>query len=139
MKKCIAIILTLAITFAFATSAMAEVVTMKYGFDVTTSSTSHFSIGCNGIEKTENQWYISLRTASSNLSETHRAVTRVHCGYDAASPTFVYSGANTTRRGYNADYQGFQSGLSFRARLDNRDSGTLEFHGTFVTFFDPEC
>lgn len=139
MKKCIAIVLTLVMTFALATSAMAEMVTMRYSFDVSTSSTSVFSIGCTGIQKTEDKWYISLNTSSSNLSETHRAVARVHCGYDAASPKFVYSGPSTTPHGYNANYQGYQSGLSFRARLDNRDSGTLEFHGTFITYYDPEC
>ena len=28
--------------------------------------------------------------------------------------------------------------LSYRGRLDNRDSGTLNFYGQFVTYFDPD-
>lgn len=138
MKKFVAFILAMVMVFACVVSAMAAPLRQGYKFDVSTTSTTEFKTGCSGMSKTENKWYISLNAGISNLSSTHRAVARVHHGYDAASATYVYSGPSTTVHGYNADCQGFMSGLSFRARLDNRDTGTLEFHGTFYTYMDPD-
>lgn len=137
MKKLSILLVALILTLTTLGSALAEPVTMRYTFDISTSNTSQYQIGCTGIEKTENKWYIVLDSSKSNLSSTHRAVTRVHNGADAASATWVYSGPNTTQHPYKANCQGVMSNLSYRGRLDNRDSGVLEFHGKFVTFFDP--
>lgn len=140
MKKKVAFLLALVMAFALAGSALASdnehMVTMRYTFHITTSSTSEYQVGCSGIEKTENRWYIILDESRSNLSPTHRAVTRVHDGYNAASATWVYSGPSRNEHPYNADCQGVKNNLSYRGRLDDRDSGVLEFHGTFVTFFN---
>ncbi len=138
MKKFVAFILAMVMVFTFAVSAMAVPQRKGYTFHVTTTSTTVYQIGCSGIQKSENKWYISLNEKDSNLSPTHRAVARVHHGFDAASATYVYSGPSTNQHGYNADCQGYMDGLSFRARLDNRDTGTLEFHGTFYTYVDPD-
>ena len=138
MKKLMAFLLALVMVFALASTALAaDGVEMRYGFHISTTSTSEYQIGCSGIQKTGNEWYIVLDTSRSNVSPTHRAVTRVHDGYNAASSTWVYSGPSTTSHPYKTNYQGAFFDLSYRGRLDDRDSGVLEFHGTFVTFFNP--
>lgn len=128
MKKAMALVLVLIMVFAFAGSSLAE----RKWFDIVTESTTEFKTGCYDITKTTNLWQVSLSTSSSNLSPTHRAVARVHKGTDVASATWVYSGPSAESHGYGVNYQGYKSGLSFRGRLDNRDSGLLEFHGYFV-------
>lgn len=138
IKKLFVCMLTLVMIFSLAGSALAVEIPMTYAFHISTDSTTEYQIGCTGIEKTENKWYISLDTSRSNLSPTHRAVTRVHAGANAASSTWVYSGPSTTMHSYKTNYQGVQFNLSYRGRLDNRDWGVLEFHGTFVTYFDPD-
>ena len=119
--------MNLSLVLAFAGSAMG----VETRFDIVTTSTTSFKTGCYGINKTGAYWFVRLDEDMSNLSPTHRAVTRVHKGYDPISAKWVYSGPNETYHGYNALYQGPVSGVSFRARLDDRDSGTLEFHGYF--------
>ena len=127
MKKILAVVLTLSLVLAFAGSAMAD----RNRFDIVTTSTTSFQTGCSVEKKTDNHWFVRLDEEMSNLSSTHRAVCRVHQGSTAISPTWVYSGPNETDRSYNTGYQGEQRNISFRGRLDNRDSGTLEFHGYF--------
>lgn len=134
MKKLFVLVLVLAL--AITGTSFAERVTMRYNFGITTDSTTQYQIGCTGIQKSENEWYIVLNTSKSNLSPTHRAVTRVHNGANAASATWVYSGANATHHPYKTNCQGPMYNLSYRGRLDNRDSGTLKFYGQFVTFFE---
>ena len=128
MKKMIAVVLVLTMVMAFASSAMAT----SESFHIVTTSTTSFMTGCTAAGKTDNHWFIRLDEERSNLSPTHRAVCRVHQSATAVSATWVYSGPNETDRAYNANFLGDQSAtISFRGRLDNRDSGTLEFHGTF--------
>lgn len=136
MKKLFVLVLVLAL--AITSTSFAETVTMRYNFGITTTSTTQYQIGCTGIQKTENAWYIVLDTSRSNLSPTHRAVTRVHNGANAASATWVYSGPSTTNHPYKTNCQGVMYNLSYRGRLDDRDSGTLNFYGQFVTFFNPD-
>ncbi len=136
MKKLFVLVLVLAL--AITGTSLAERTTMRYNFGISTTSTTEYQIGCTGIQKSENEWYIVLDVNNSNLSPTHRAVTRVHNGANAASATWVYSGPSTTHHPYKTNCQGVMLNLSYRGRLDNRDSGTLEFYGQFVTFFDPD-
>ncbi len=136
MKKLFVLVLVLAL--AITGTSLAERKTMRYNFGISTTSTTEYQIGCTGIQKSENEWYIVLDVNNSNLSPTHRAVTRVHNGANAASATWVYSGPSTTHHPYKTNCQGVMLNLSYRGRLDNRDSGTLEFYGQFVTFFDPD-
>lgn len=127
MKKVIAIVMVLTMVFTFASSALA----VGTRFDIVTTSTSSLMTGCSGITKKDAHWFLKINTDTSNLSSTHRAVTRVHQGTEPISATWVYSGPNETDRAYNTGKGGTVSGVSFRGRLDNRDSGTLEFHGYF--------
>ncbi len=136
MKKLFVLVLVLAL--AITGTSLAERTTMRYNFGISTTSTTEYQIGCTGIQKSENEWYIVLDVNNSNLSPTHRAVTRVHNGANAASATWVYSGPSTTHHPYKTNCQGVMFNLSYRGRLDNRDSGTLEFYGQFVTFFEPD-
>ena len=137
MKKFIAMILVLVLICAVTSNAMAALSRFDKWFDIVTTSTTEFQTGCSGIYKSDNRWYIVLSESSSNLSATHRAVARVHKGSTAASATWVYSGPSSTVHPYTANCQGYQENLSFRGRLDNRDSGLLEFHGYFYYYFDP--
>ena len=131
MKKMIAVVLVLTMVLAFASSAMA--VPISKNFHISTSSTTSFQTGCSGMNlSTTNWWYIELDEAASNLSATHRAVTRVHQGTKAISATWVYSGPNTTNRQHT--FSGNTPLASFRGRLDDRDSGTMEFHGKFIAY-----
>ena len=127
MKKILAVVLTLSLVLAFAGSAMAD----RNRFDIVTTSTTSFQTGCYGITKTGPRWFIKLDEDMSNLSPTHRAVVRIHEGYNAISATWVYSGPNETEHGYNSGKTGTVNNVSFRGRLDDRDSGLLEFHGYF--------
>lgn len=129
MKKMIALMLVLTLILTFAGSAMA--VGENKPFHIQTDSTTEFMTGCYGITKTGNYWHIRVSTSTSNLSDTHRAVARVHQLANAASATWVYSGPNSTSHPYTADCQNLRYNISFRGRLDNRDSGTLQFHGDF--------
>lgn len=129
MKKITSLLLTLVLVLSIAGAALAA----SRSFDVSTSSTSVFATGASGITRTNNKnWCASISASRSNLSATHRAVARVHKGVDAASATWVYAGVDSTYHPYSAGISDRASGLSFRARLDNRDSGTLEFHGNFL-------
>ena len=130
MKKAMALALVLIMALAFAGSATAANYTAAR-FDIATSSITEFKTGCYDLKKKDNSWYVSLTESSSNLSPTHRAVARVHQFENAVSATWVYSGSNSTVHPYTADCQGYQKHISFRARLDDRDSGLLEFHGYF--------
>lgn len=128
MKKFVATLLTLVMVFALTSYAFAD----SKPFHVSTSSTSVFMTGASSITRTNNKgWYASISASQSNLSPTHRAVARVHQQENAVSASWVYSGTDSTTHPYNAGTSISASGLSFRARLDNRDSGTLEFHGNF--------
>ena len=127
MKKILAVVLTLSLVLAFAGSAMA----VGTRFHIVTSSTTSFQTGCSVERKTGNHWFVRLDEEMSNLSPTHRAVVRIHEGYNAISATWVYSGPNETEHGYNSGKTGTVYNVSFRGRLDNRDSGLLEFHGYF--------
>lgn len=136
MKKRFVFVLVLALMVTG--TSFAEKVTMMYDFGIVTASTTQYQTGCTGIEKTENEWYIVLDTSRSNLSSTHRAVTRVQYGNTVASATWVYAGSSTAHHPYKANCQGVMYNLSYCGRLDNRDAGTLKFYGKFVTFFDPD-
>ena len=127
MKKMIAVVLVLTMVLAFASSAMAT----GTRFDIVTDSTSSLKTGCVVASKTGAHWFMRLDEDMSNLSSTHRAVVRIHEGANAISATWVYSGPNETERGYNAGKAGTVYNVSFRGRLDNRDSGLLEFHGYY--------
>lgn len=129
MKKFIALILALVLVLSMASFAFAE------PFDISTSSTSVYAIGCS-YNKVYNSpgWYISISESRSNLSPTHRAVARCHNKADAISATWVYSGTNSSQHPYNTSAKAYISGATFRGRLDDRDSGTLEFHGTFTSY-----
>lgn len=128
MKKFLALMMVAIMALTCVSSAFAA----EYRrFNISTDSIDIFQIGVANITKTGNTWHISVDEGASNLSETHRAVTRVHKGYDSASSTWVYSGQNYTRHPYKTAFLGKQSGISYRGRLDNRDTGWLEFHGNF--------
>ena len=126
MKKFIAAILVLTLVLAFASVAMAA----RTPFHIVTDSTSIYQVGTPLYTRVAQSWYLDIDTSTSNVAPDHRAVTRVHLGVNAASATWVYSGANGTSHGYNSNIGLNQEGLTFRGRLDNRDSGTLQFHGT---------
>ncbi|MEG1360788.1 MAG: hypothetical protein RSE23_14100 [Clostridia bacterium] len=126
MKKTIAIVLVLTMVFAFASSAMA----VGTRFDIVTSSTTSLMTGCSGLRLTGTYWFMRLDENTSNLSPTHRAVTRVHQGTNPISATWVYSGPNETNHPHTFNKYS-TTNASFRGRLDDRDSGTLEFHGYF--------
>lgn len=125
MKKIIAVVLVLTMILAFASSALA----IGTRFDIVTSSTSSLMTGCSGLRLSGNYWFMRLDEDMSNLSSTHRAVTRVHQGTNPISATWVYSGPNETEHTHT--FSGTTANASYRGRLDNRDSGLLEFHGYF--------
>ncbi|MEG0492605.1 MAG: hypothetical protein RR696_05335 [Clostridia bacterium] len=127
MKKIVVVIMALTIVFAITSSAMAT----GTPFNIVTDSTSVLQTGCSVAKKTGAHWFIRLNEETSNLSATHRAVVRVHKGAQSISATWVYGGPNETDRLYSASYQKEVTGISFRGRMDDRDTGTLEFHGTF--------
>ena len=133
MRKLIALITALVLCFAIVGSAMADGVVGdgKAQFSVSTDSTTSYQIGVNNIRKTGSRWYIGVDESRSNISATHRAVSRVHKGATSISALWVYSGSNYNSHPYSTGYTGVVEGVSFRARLDNRDTGWLEFHGTF--------
>ena len=126
MKKFVAGVLVVVMIFSVSSMAMAA----STRFNIVTDSTTVLRIGTPKYNRTMTYWIVYVDMSTSNLSPTHRAVTRVHKGFDAVSATWVYSGENPTARGYNAGTANNVTGLTFRGRLDNRDSGTLEFHGT---------
>lgn len=126
MKKMIAVVLVLTMVMAFASSAMA----IGTRFDIVTESTTSFKTGCYNIKPIGTRWFMRLDEDMSNLSSTHRAVTRVHQGTTPISATWVYSGPNETEHPHT--YKSSNTDLlSYRGRLDDRDSGLLEFHGYF--------
>lgn len=125
MKKILAVVLTLSLVLAFTGSAMA----VGTRFDIVTSSTTSFKTGCTVDELKNTYWFMRLDEDLSNLSPTHRAVTRIHQGVNPISATWVYSGPNETEHPHT--YKDGAGVVSYRGRLDNRDSGTLEFHGYF--------
>lgn len=98
-------------------------------FNIVTDSTSIFQVGTGLYDRTRADWYLDIDMSTSNVGPAHRAVTRVHQGVKAASATWVYSGANGTSHGYSSGIPTGAKGLTFRGRLDDRDSGTLQFHG----------
>ena len=126
MKKFVAAVLVVVMIFSVSSMDMAA----STRFNIVTDSTTVLQIGTPKYNRTMTYWIVYVDMSTSNLSHTHRAVTRVHKGFDAVSATWVYSGENPTARGYNAGTANNVTGLTFRGRLDNRDSGTLEFHGT---------
>lgn len=126
MKKFVAAVLVVVMIFSVSSMAMAA----STRFNIVTDSTTVLQIGTPKYNRTMTYWIVYVDMSTSNLSPTHRAVTRVHKGFDAVSATWVYSDENPTARGYNAGTANNVTGLTFRGRLDNRDSGTLEFHGT---------
>jgi hypothetical protein len=126
MKKIIALVMCLAILCA-SVSALAYKTT---SYSINTSSTSEYQIASSQVTTTGANWYITY--SSGNLSGSHRAVTRVHKGATAISSTWVYSGSSTTSHPYKSGYTGGGvSGVTFRGRLDDRDSGTLLMSGNF--------
>lgn len=125
MKKILAVALTLSLVLAFANSAMA----VGSRFDIVTSSTTSFKTGCYGLRLGGSYWFVRLDEDMSNLSPTHRAVVRVHQGENPISAKWVYSGPNETEHPHT--FTGTVANASFRGRLDDRDSGLLEFHGYF--------
>ena len=125
MKKILAVVLTLSLVLAFAGRAMA----VGTRFHIVTSSTTSFQTGCSVAELKDTYWFMRLDEDMSNLSPTHRAVTRVHQGVNPISATWVYSGPSETEHTHT--YKENAGNASYRGRLDNRDSGTLEFHGYF--------
>lgn len=127
MKKMIALMLVLTLILTFAGSAMA----VGTRFDIVTASTTSFKTGCYGFMPTGTRWFIRLDEDMSNLSSNHRAVTRVHQGSTPISATWVYSGPNETEHPYGSNFNPEGMTISYRGRLDDRDSGTLEFHGYF--------
>ena len=127
MKKSIAAILILTLILVFAGSAMA----VGSRFDIVTSSTSSFMTGCSGIMKYNNAWFVRYNEDTSNITPTHRAVVRIHKGAQPITPKWVYDSPYERDRPYNTGYTETVTGVSFRARLDDRDSGTLEFHGYY--------
>lgn len=126
MKKFVAAVLVVVMIFSVSSMAMAA----STRFNIVTDSTTVLQIGTPKYNRTMTYWIVYVDMSTSNLSPTHRAVTRVHKGFDAVSATWVYSGENPTARGYNTGTANDVTGLTFRGRLDNRDSGILEFHGT---------
>ena len=125
MKKMLAVVLVLTMVMAFSNSAMAA----YKRFDIVTESTSAFKTGCSSMLLQDHYWFMRLDEDMSNLSSTHRAVTRVHQGTTPISATWVYSGPNETDHPHT--FTGSVANASYRGRLDDRDSGTLEFHGYF--------
>ena len=95
------------------------------------SSTSSFMTGCSDITKYNNAWFVRYNEDTSNITPTHRAVVRIHKGTQPITPKWVYDSPYERDRPYNTGYTGTVTGVSFRARLDDRDSGTLEFHGYY--------
>lgn len=124
MKKILAVILTLSLVLGFVGSAMAD----RLHFSIVTSDTTSFTVYPISGELKGNHWFIRLDEAQSNLSPTHRAVVRLYQGSTPISSTYVYSGPDETEHLHT--YQAGGVPASFRARLDSRDSGVLEFHGT---------
>lgn len=132
MKKLISAILVLTLVLAFASSAMAyEFKSLPFSF--VTDSTSVFNVGPK-FDKVGNSWYIAFSESRSNVSPTHRAVTRVHLGAKAISATWVVSENTYSIHPYIPGYTATVRGATYRARLDDRDSGTLQFHGDFYYY-----
>ena len=115
MKKIVALVLSLLLLLSLASVAVASV-----PFHISTDSTTIFQVGTSQFQRNGTTWFLDVDMRTSNVSATHRAVTRVHHGVDAASATWVYSGPSGTSHPYISTYT---SGLTFRGRLDNRDSG----------------
>ena len=69
----------------------------------------------------------------TNIASNRRAVVRVHCGYDAASATWVYSSKSTAYHDYNDGFGYGACDTELRGRLDNRDSAQapLIVNGSF--------
>ncbi|MEG2267522.1 MAG: hypothetical protein RSC68_24735 [Acinetobacter sp.] len=128
MKKIIAAILVLTLVLTVASVAMAG----DANFHIVTDSTSVYTVGHSPVDKTASKWTIRIDVAASNLSSTHRAVARVHKGSPAISATYVFTENTYNNYGYKQGYTGLVSGITFRSKLDDRDSGTLEFHGRFI-------
>lgn len=131
MKKFVASIMVAIMICSCISAALAS----STPFNVSTTSTTELQIATRQVVKPESAkfWQISLDEERSNLSPTHRAVTRVHQGYNAISDTWVYSGPNYTQHDYKTLYKDKElTGVTYRGRLDNRDTGTLEFHGNFI-------
>lgn len=128
MKKIITMILMFAMVLSVAGLASAD----SRPFDISTDSTSVYQVGTIVIpQKTNATWCPYINEGTSNLSETHRAVTRVHKGATAISATWVYSKNTYEWHPYKTNYTGTVTGITYRGRLDTRDSGILEFHGDF--------
>lgn len=126
MKKLFSAVLVVVMVLSVTSMALAA----STRFNIVTDSTTVLQVGTPQYNRTMQYWSVYVDMSTSNISPTHRAVTRVHKGYDAASATWVYSGENPTARGYKVGIALSETGLTFRGRLDNRDSGLLEFHGT---------
>ncbi|MEG1092547.1 MAG: hypothetical protein RSE38_14515 [Acinetobacter sp.] len=124
MKKSVAIILVLSLVLSIASVASAKTT----DFNIVTSSTNIYQVGTAKFDRNLNQWYVDINMSTSNIAADHRAVTRVHQGASVASATWVYSAYSDVPRGY---ISGYKTGLTYRGRLDDRDSGLLEFHGVF--------
>ncbi|MEG1983633.1 MAG: hypothetical protein RR037_07890 [Alistipes sp.] len=122
MKKFAALILTLIMMVSISSVASAV------SFDIVTTSKDVYQVGTQIFSTNNYNWFINVNMGTSNIALDHRAVVRVHQGVNAASATWVYGAPNGASHPY---ISGYKDGLTFRGRLDNRDSGLLEFHGTF--------
>lgn len=128
MKKLVSLLLCIVILCG-AASAFAEEYD-RIWYSIETSSTSVYSVGHTPVDKWRDDWYIGI-DSRSNVSSTHRAVGRVHCGAEAITPTFVFNGTSYNHHEYDTYWEYEAYGVTFRARLDNRDSGTLNFYGYY--------
>lgn len=130
VKRILTFVLALTITLGVCVTAFADY--SQAPFSVETTSKMDFKVGTEKLNKKRgSDWYLSVNMDKSNISDTHRAVVRVYKGTEVISATWVYSGESTTPHGYNSDCQKGMNGITFRARLDTRDSGTLVFKGRF--------
>ncbi len=130
MKKFCALILAVVLMLTMTSMAFA-VSPSPVRFNISTDNTVNFQIGAANISKDGNYWHVSFNEETSNVTPTHRAVVRIHQGYNAISSKWVYEGQEYDQHPYKTNYTKPLSGVSFRARLDDRDSGILEFHGNF--------
>lgn len=130
MKKITALVLVGIMLLTGVSTALAAGESVP--FHIVTENTENYQIGTSKQKKTQKYWHISIDESTSNVTPTHRAVTRVHKGYDAISSTWVYEGQEYDRCPYKTNYTGVVDGITFRGRLDNRDSGVLEFHGIIM-------
>lgn len=128
MKKFFSLLLCAVLLSVSVTGAFAQ----DFGsvhYNINTDSTTTFQAASSVVTSTGDHWWISI--TSGTVSDTHRAVIRVHSGYNAASSLWVYSSNNTTLRAYKTAYLGGGFDVQLRGRLDNRDSGTLNIGGYF--------